>query len=58
MKNEYKIIFVGESGVGAKTSLINRITHNDFKFNTMCTTGASRCGSKTFELKNGKKILI
>ena len=43
--------------IGAKTSLLKRIYDNDFKFNTMATVSASRF-TKTFELKNGKKILI
>ena len=26
IKDEYKIVFIGESGTGAKTNLINRLT--------------------------------
>ena len=38
LKNEYKIIFIGESGVGAKTSLINRIAGLKFNPHSETTT--------------------
>ena len=38
LKNEYKIIFIGESGVGAKTSLINRIAGLKFNPHSQTTT--------------------
>ena len=40
-KYTYKIIFLGESGTGAKTSLISRIISNTFSFNISSTTGAN-----------------
>ena len=36
-KKEYKIIFIGESGIGAKTSLINRIMDIEFNDNIEST---------------------
>ena len=52
LKNEYKIIFIGESGVGAKTSLINGIAGLKFDPNSKST------GTNSFtviKIKLGKK---
>ena len=35
---EYKVIFLGESGTGAKTSLIERFVYNRFNPNQLSTT--------------------
>ena len=40
-KYEYKIVLIGESGTGGKTSLINRLVLNIFDPNTIATSGAS-----------------
>ena len=56
-KKEYKVILLGESGVGAKTSLINRLVYNIFYDQVLSTAGAS-CSSKLIKLKNGKEIII
>ena len=52
LKNEYKIIFIGESGVGAKTSLINRIAGLKFNPHSETTTTNSFVNIK---IKLGKK---
>ena len=52
LKNEYKIIFIGESGVGAKTSLINRIAGLKFNPHSQTTTTNSFVNIK---IKLGKK---
>ena len=39
--NKVKVIFLGPSGTGAKTSLINRIIGNEFNENEKCTLSAS-----------------
>ena len=39
--NEFKIVFVGSPGVGAKTSLIKRFRHEQFKVHEVSTSGAS-----------------
>ena len=41
IKNEYKIVFIGESGTGAKSTLINRLTGIDFNENIITTIYAS-----------------
>ena len=38
---EYKIVFLGESGVGSKTSLIGQLVNNRFDPNVSSTNGAS-----------------
>ena len=38
---EYKIIFLGSCGIGAKTSLINRIVDNTFNYWTQSTSDAN-----------------
>ena len=38
IKDEYKIVFIGESGTGAKTNLINRLTGIEFKKNLESTS--------------------
>jgi len=52
----YKVILVGESGVG-KTCIMNRFVKNEFKNNTSATLSAGYV-EKSIELKkyNGKKI--
>ena len=52
---EYKIIFVGDSGVGAKTSLLNRLDRDIFDLDCSSTNFDSRI-KKSYEYKNGKKI--
>ena len=52
LKNEYKIIFIGESGVGAKTSLLNRIAGLKFNPHSETTTTNSFVNIK---IKLGKK---
>ena len=37
LKDDYKIIFLGESRVGTKTSLINRLQGNEFNSDTEIT---------------------
>ena len=39
--NEFKVVFLGDSGIGAKTSLFNRIVHNTFDVNVCATYGTS-----------------
>ena len=38
--NDFKVVFLGDSGVGAKTCLINRIVHNTFDLYVSSTNGA------------------
>ncbi len=40
---EYKIVFLGESGIGTKTSLISQLVNNKFDPNISSTNGASYC---------------
>ena len=51
--NEFKVVFLGESGVGTKTSLIKRIVHNTFNSNISATSVASFV-SKTIQTELGK----
>ena len=51
----YKIVFIGESGVGAKTGLINRIMENNFSYDRSATPSATYYQKKVI-LKNGKFI--
>ena len=54
---EYKICFVGESGIGTKSSLILRIVKDIFKEDIKSGPGAEFTTIK-FELKNGIKITL
>ena len=56
-KEEYKVVLLGDSAIGAKTSLINRIAYNKFEPNPNCTLTNSYI-TKIIKLKNGKKIII
>ena len=38
-ERRYKIMFVGESAIGSKTSLIDRIIRDNFFENPLATTG-------------------
>ena len=51
--NEFKVLFLGESGIGAKTSLLIRIVSNSFDSNVSATNGASFV-SKTIQTELGK----
>ena len=55
--NKYKIIFLGDSGIGSKTSLIKRMNHKVF---TQNITNKNSCSfiSKSIKIKNGKKIIM
>ena len=55
--NKYKIIFLGDTGIGSKTSLIKRMNHNVFTPNI---TNKNSCSfvSKSIKIKNGKKIIM
>ena len=53
-KDSYKVVFVGSSGTGAKTSLFNRIVNNTFE-NTESTVG-SVFGARTIIRKDGTRI--
>jgi len=57
IKNEYKICFVGESRVGAKTSLIKRIVNNKF-YPDILSTYPGSYSSYVFELNKDKKIKL
>ena len=57
VKDEYNICFVGECGIGAKTSLINRIVCNEYEPSIPCTNGVSY-SSIEFELKSGKIVKL
>ena len=52
-KNSYRVILIGDSGVGSKTSLINVVIKNQFIPNAPSTNGASY-HSKIITLKNGE----
>ena len=56
-KESYKAVLLGDSGIGSKTSFINRAVKNCFDYNVCSTSGASY-SSKTIELKNGKELII
>ena len=55
--NKYKIIFLGDSGIGSKTSLIKRMNHKVFTPNI---TNKNSCSffSKSIKIKNGKKVIM
>ena len=48
--NEFKVVFLGDSGVGTKTSLIKRIVHNS----NISATSVASFVSKTIQTKLGK----
>ena len=50
-KNEYKVCFIGGSGIGAKTSLIDAIMGKKFDFNILSTSNNSFV-VKSIELNN------
>ena len=54
--NEFKIIFLGSSGAGAKTSLINRIIGRKFNENETSTNSASYA-SKIIKTSYGEIML-
>ena len=56
-KEYYKVVFVGDTGIGAKTSLINRIVNDEYNPNSCRTSGANYC-YKNYKLKNGNKLSI
>ena len=56
-KESYKAVLLGDSGIGSKTSFINRAVKNCFDYNVSSTTGASY-SSKTIELQNGKELIL
>ena len=51
--NNYNIIFIGGAGIGAKTSLIERLINNKFIEQPEITVGVNDT-SKKVQLKNGK----
>ena len=53
--NNYNIIFIGGAGIGAKTSLIERLINNKFIEQPEITVGVNDT-SKKVQLKNGKII--
>ena len=55
--NEFKVTFTGPSGVGAKSSLIDRIMSNKFDENIVSTNGGS-CVSKIIKTSYGEINLI
>ena len=56
-KKEYKIIFVGESGTGAKSTLINRIVGIDFNENITSTINCS-FATKRVDIGNKEKLIL
>ena len=56
-KNFFKIVFLGDSGVGSKTSLIKIIIEDIFDPNVVSTNGASLF-YKTIYSKNGKAFFL
>ena len=56
-KEEYKIVFVGDSGVGSKTSFINRMAKGIFDPDVSARTGGSYT-SKTIYSKNGNSFIL
>ena len=56
-KRAYKIVFLGDSGVGSKTSFINALVKGEFDLN-VSSTCAANYSSKTIYSKNGKAILL
>ena len=62
IKDRYKILFLGGSGIGAKTSLINQIVYNkflgDYDYNSSISYLYEQFKVKLLELKNGRKIKL
>ena len=56
-KKEYKIIFVGESGTGAKSTLINRIVGIDFNENITSTISCS-FATKRVDIGNNEELIL
>ena len=56
-KEDYKIVLIGDSGVGSKTSLMNRIVTGQFDDN-IPSTKAPSYASKSIQLKNDKTIKL
>ena len=56
-KECYKVVLLGDCGVGSKSSLVNRLMGNKFEPNIPSTCSASYI-SRTVNLQNGKKIII
>ena len=56
-KEKYKVILLGDSGVGAKTSFINVLVKGEFVPNVESTNGGSY-SSKEINLRNGNKIVL
>ena len=56
-KKEYKIIFVGESGTGAKSTLINRIVGIDFNENMESST-TCRYEIKHVDIGNKEELIL
>ena len=52
-KNKYKVVLIGDSGVGSKTSFIDVVINNQFISNTLSTNSAS-CHPKIINLNNGE----
>ena len=57
IKDEYKVIFLGESGTGAKTNLINILVGKDFNENEYSTVGFNY-SQKNISLENNKHIIL
>ena len=53
VKNEYKIGFIGESGTGVKTSLINRLRGTKFGEDLTSSNGFS-CSEMKIKLRKNK----
>ena len=56
-KESFKVVFLGDSGVGSKTSFIARMVKGDFDSNVPSTSGASYCSKKICS-KNGNSFII
>ena len=56
-KDEYKVIFLGATGTGAKTNLINRLAREIFNKNEVSTLSCSYV-TKFIDLENNKKIIL
>ena len=56
-KENYKVVFLGDSGVGSKTSFLNRLNNGKFEEN-LCSTNGASFSSKSINLCNGKTIKI
>ena len=56
-KKEYKIIFIGESGVGAKSTLINRIMGIEFDEHIYSTMNCS-FNAKRVDIGNNEELIL